>query len=157
MTTVFCDNYDCAYIDNGCCTRNYISIGEEHTYGCDEYVAYDDCEEYRKKFYITIGNNGKPWAKAVMFGKSIEYNGRTFFTTGRVTESGDFRVTDKRTGIDAGTFAHLKARWDYFIQKEKDFPDVESLPLAEKVDGKYKIVEKTDVKYRLNLIFPTNN
>lgn len=143
MTRVHCYNTDCIYCAlNDCsCIKDIVSIGEDYECGCDDYSPYYETEEYNQKYYIAVKADGKP-AKAVRYhGKLIEYNGRTFFTADRITDGEYYRLTEKRTGVDVGTFAKLKTRWEKFIELEKQIPDVETLPLAEyDGHGKYKIV-----------------
>ena len=133
MTRIYCQNVDCNYCDPAdfiCCAA-CVTVGEEHMGGCSEYESYSSNKEYREPFYVILSDkNGKPWAKAIRHGKRIEYNGRIFYTTDRVTEAELYSVTEKRTGVDCGRFFKLKERWEKFLELEKPFADVENYPLA---------------------------
>ena len=142
MTRVICSNYDCLHCDprSYYCQKDVVSVGDDYSYGCEDYVAYNDCEEYREKFFRAVKTKSGQKAKAVAYGKKIEYNGKTFFTSDRVTEDGNFVVTDGRTGFLVSQMAMAKDRWEQFLEAEKREPDVETLPLAVKVKGGYVLV-----------------
>ena len=144
MTTIYCCNTDCKHYDpkSFTCTKRLVTVGEDYSYGCDDYESYLDSKEYNDKYFIAVKANDGRIAKAVRYGKKIEYNGMVFFTGSRVTEDGDFNVTEKCTGYNAGSFSKLADRWDKLIEIIKRTPDVESYPLAVYELGKYKIVKE---------------
>lgn len=145
MTKVYCYNNDCVYLDtcSGLCNAGVVSIGDGFEGGCDTFVPYYNNAEYGEKFFIAVGERGKASMKAVRYGKRIEYNGRTFYTTDRITDDGIYGLTDKRTGLYVAKMYQLEGRWERFLELEKNLPDVESYPLAEyDKSGKYKIVEE---------------
>lgn len=142
MTRVICSNYDCLHIDpKSCyCQKDVISVGEDYTYGCDDYISYLDSDEYREKFFKAVRTRDGKKAKAVDYGKKIEYNGRVFYTKDRASDDESYGLTDGRTGLLLRPLAWLKDNYDRFLELEKKEPDVESLPLAVKVGGKYMLV-----------------
>ena len=146
MAIVYCENTDCKYYDTQSfnCTKDAVTIVYGSEYGCDDFEDYRKAEEYGEKYYIAVMVDGVK-AKAVQYGKKIEYNGRVFFTQDRVTYAETYTLTDKRTGYMVGAFVKLKLKdkWEKFLSAEKELPDVETYPLAVKQnDGKYKLVEE---------------
>lgn len=144
MTKVYCSNYDCKHCDTeGCCTLDIVAVGDDYEYGCDDYSAYYDSPEYGEKYYKAVFTVDKVKAKAEAYGKKIEYNGRTFYTGDKVTEDDDFFVTDERTGL-AIKFSYLKKHWVTYLEVEKQYPDVDTLPLAvfDEKRRKFKLVEE---------------
>lgn len=142
---VFCTNHDCIHEKNGECTKEIITVSDLYDEGCEEFEHYFDTEEYNNRYYKAVRTkDGKTAKSKVWRGKRIEYNGYVFFTDERATEDRDFFVTEARMGMSAGGFDKLKepSRWKIFVEREKSFPDVETLPLAEWNDGGYEIVEK---------------
>ena len=142
MKTVLCSNYDCVFCDKRCqCQKDVISVGEEYRGGCEDYVSYLDTCEYKAKFYKAIKTKPVKTAKAVDYGKRIEFNGRVFYTKDRVTEGDEsYRLTDERTGLLVSSMANLSDNYEKFLEREKEYPDVESLPLAKlKIDGYYAL------------------
>ncbi len=132
MKMVLCGNYDCVYCDKQYhCQKDVISVGDDYRYGCEDYLSYLDTNEYKAKFYKAIKTKDGKKAKAVDYGKRIEFNGRVFYTTDRVTEGDEsYRLTDERTGLLLSSMAHLSDNYEKFLEREKEHPDVESLPLA---------------------------
>lgn len=143
MTDIWCNNYDCLHCNphTNLCQKKYVSVGEEFECGCDDYESFLDCDEYREKFLKAVRTHDKRAAKAVDYGKKIELNGRVFFTKEKIMEDESNTVTDQRTGLLARSIAWLKDNWEKFIELEKKFVDVESLPLAVERDGKYYLAE----------------
>lgn len=148
MTHVYCENTDCEHYDvtSFMCKKDVITVGDSCFGGCDEYESFRDSIEYSARHYIAVrayNTEGKlvP-ARAIRYGKKIEYNGVTFYTTDRTLDD-SYRLTHERTGVDSGRMSMLKDRWEIFLEKEKELPDVESLPLAEySGSGKYELVEE---------------
>jgi hypothetical protein len=118
-----------------------VSVGEEFECGCDDYESFLDCKEYKDRFFKAVKTADNRVAKAVDYGKKIELNGRVFFTQQKIMDDESHIVTDKRTGLLVRSIAWLKDNWDRFLELEKKAVDVDTLPLAEKRDGKYYIKE----------------
>lgn len=139
MKMVICGNYDCLYCDGQYkCQKDVISVGEEYSYGCDDYMSYLDTDEYKAKFYKAILTKDSKTAKVVDYGKRIEFNGRVFYTKDQVTEGDEsYRLTDERTGLFVSTMAYLSDNYEKFLEREKEYPDVESLPLAKQTLNRY--------------------
>lgn len=143
MTSIWCSNADCRYCSpyTNQCEKNMVSVGDDYTYGCDDYECYLDSDEYREKFWKAVRTIDKKAAKAVDYGKRIELNGRVFFTKEKIMDDESHTVTDQRTGLLARSPAWLKDNWEKFIELEKKIVDVESLPIAVERGGKYYLVE----------------
>lgn len=143
MTSIWCSNADCRYCSpyTNQCEKNMVSVGDDYTYGCDDYEFYLDSDEYREKFWKTVKTADNKVAKSVDYGKKIKLNGRVFFTKDKIMEDESNTVTDQRTGYFCGTIAWLKDNWEKFLDREKKVLDVESLPIAVERGGKYYIVE----------------
>jgi hypothetical protein len=118
-----------------------VSVGDDYTYGCDDYECYLDSDEYREKFWKAVKTADNKTAKAVDYGKKVELNGRVFFTKDKILGDESHTITDKRTGFFVGTIAWLKDNWEKFLDREKKVLDVESLPIAVERGGKYYLVE----------------
>lgn len=154
MTKIFCQNTDCINFDDHSwtCKSECVTIGEEFLCSCDEYKSYRDSSEYLEKHFIAVraydSEGNKVAARALEFGKRIEYKGVIFFTRDRVREDDSHRLTHEKTGYDVGTMSQLKDRWEKFVEKAKELPDIESLPLAMYDRNKYKyyLVEKENDK-----------
>lgn len=149
MTKIKCTNYDCVYCEKySClCQRNFVAIGDEYTYGCEDYISYLDTDEYKERFYRAVKTKDGKVAKATDFGKKIEFNGRVFFTTdkvdtNKVNEDDAYAVTEERTGYLMGDFAYLKNDFEKFLEAEKKIPDVKNYPLAVRAEGGYVIAKK---------------
>lgn len=140
MTRVCCNNEDCMHLDpkTMMCNKNLISIGEEYSAGCCEYEPYNASEEYQEEYYVAVKAEDGTVARGLQCGKRIEYEGRIFYTRDR-EEDDSCRLTDKRTGLGI-SMAFLKDHWERFVEKEKDFPDVMTYPLAEYVDRKWRLM-----------------
>jgi hypothetical protein len=147
MTIVYCSNTDCVHYDvkSRTCNEEIINVGEEYFCTCSDYASFRDSIEYGNRHYIAVmaynADGKKVPARLVRYGKRIEYNGITFYTIDRTADD-SYHLTHKRTGVDVGNMARLQDHWELFLQKEKEFPDIDSLPLAEYTMGKYKLVEE---------------
>lgn len=148
MTRIICSNVDCLHCEQGShyCQKDIVCVGDDYTYGCEDYIAYDDTEEYKAKYCKAVKTKDGKVGKAVAYGKKIEYNGRTFYTEDRVTDDECYAATEERTGYHIGRLAGLKDVWEKFLEREKKLPDVSTYPLAVKVDGGYQIVEDQTCK-----------
>jgi hypothetical protein len=82
--------------------------------------------------------------RCVDYGKRIEYNGRVFFTSDRITEDGDYTLTDAETGCAAGAYKKLEQRFDKLCELAKSFPNVNTFPLVEWDNGGYVLVEECE-------------
>lgn len=68
MKMVICGNYDCLYCDGQyICQKDVISVGEEYSYGCDDYISYLDTDDYKVKFFKAVRTKDGKKAKAVKF------------------------------------------------------------------------------------------
>ena len=144
-----CSNYDCLHCDKYSyhCLKDIVAVGEDYTYGCEDYISYLDSDEYKEKFYKAVKTKDGKVAKAVAYGKKIEFNGRVFFTTDRVNTGGvnedeTYTVTEERTGYLIGSFAILKDRFEKFLEIEREIPDVDSYPLAIRDRYEYVLADK---------------
>lgn len=146
MTTVYCSNRDCIHLRCGICQRSNISIGEDCDEGCFDHFSYLDTDEYSHAFYTAILDKNNVKGKAAHYrGKRIEYEGYVFYTTDRTDNGEAYRLTEERTGVNAGRFDMLKKRFDLFEQRVKEYPDVKDLPLAEyKGSGLWEVVERSN-------------
>lgn len=126
MTSVICFCDDCKWCaDNGECQRGVITINE--AWECDCYENYID--DYNEPFYKACLEDGEKCRKLTKFGKKIEYNGYVFYTEDKITDSGNYLLTEARTGILVCRFCELEKRWDKFLEKVADYPDVSTYPI----------------------------
>ena len=144
MTRVYCYNDDCIHCDadTKICACACISVGENESYGCNEYQCYLDTEEYGEDFYALVGKRGKVIGREKRKGKKIEYNGRIFYAREKVTENPNtwVNVTDAKTGLLVRLY-YVKDHWDKFIELADKQPDIESFPLVEMgEDGNYHVI-----------------
>lgn len=144
MTSVRCTNTDCKHCNVSDCTcqKQLITVGDGFDCGCYDLDPYYNSKEYGEKYYKCVKTKTGEPAKAESYGKRIEYKGRAFYTFDRITEDGDYRLTDGDTGYYACTFAQLEQRFDIICEKAKSIPNVEQLPLAERDGGGYVLVKE---------------
>lgn len=144
MTFVTCQNTDCKHcnVSDHTCQKQVITVGEEFDCGCSELDPYYNCEEYNEKYYKCVKTKSGEPGKCESYGKRIEYRDRVFYTFDRITEDGDYRLTDAETGYYACTFEELGQRFDKLCEKAKNIPNVESLPLAKMDGGSFVIVKE---------------
>lgn len=75
-TKIFCGNTDCKYCDPAndfVCCNGAIILSDEYFGGCSDYESYSSNKEYQEPFYVILSDGkGKPWAKAIRYGKRIE-------------------------------------------------------------------------------------
>ena len=145
MTFVSCTNIDCRYCDSSDfhCTKSSISVGDGFDSGCDDLEPYYNSAEYENKYYKCVKTKNDELGRCVCYGKRIEYNGRVFYTSDRITEDGAYKLTDAKTGYNAGEYSKLEQRFDKLCELAKKIPKVVSLPLVEWDNGGYVIVEGT--------------
>ena len=145
MTSVRCTNTGCKHcnVSDNTCQKQAITIGDDFVSGCSEFDPYNNDEEYNKKYYKCVRTKSGELAKAESYGKRIEYKGRVFYTSDRITEDGDYELTDAETGYRAGIFGKIEQRFDKICEMAKRIPSVESLPLAE-IDGEGYVVVKEE-------------
>lgn len=127
MTSVSCWCCDCKWENHGWCNRCDITISED--YECECYESY--LEEYKEPFYKACIENGEKYRKLATNGKKIEYNGYLFYTQDKITDSGNYFLTEARTGIGVCAFYELEKRWDKFLERVGSYPDVTTLPIKE--------------------------
>ncbi|MBR2434832.1 MAG: hypothetical protein IKB22_05110, partial [Lentisphaeria bacterium] len=130
MTFVYCSNNDCKYcrVTDSQCTKTSIFVGDGFDCGCSDLDPYYNSAEYNEKYYKCVKTKDGQLGKCASYGKRIEYSGRVFYTSDRITESGDYRMTDAESGYFAGTYRQLEDRFDALCEKAKNIPNVESLP-----------------------------
>ena len=132
MTSVNCWCNDCRWEQNGWCNRGAITISED--YECECYESY--LEEYKEAFYkACVDKDGEKVRKFVANGKKIEYNGYVFYTEDKITDSGNYFLTEARTGIGICKFYELEKRWEKFLERIGGYPDVTTLPIKESEDA----------------------
>ena len=132
MTKVFCTNTDCVSCEDYNCTKEFISIGDNEEFICQDYQNYRDTAEYQDEFYIAVKTKDGKKAKAVKKGKKIECNGVIFYTTEKDITSESIMVTDKKTGLLCRLDMLQKpAMWEKYLEISKTTPNVQTLPLAE--------------------------
>lgn len=100
-------------------------------------MSRTNSEEYQEEYYIAVKAEDGTVARGSQRGKRIEYEGRIFYTRDR-EEDDSCRLTDKRTGLGL-SMKQLKDHWEKYIEKEKDFPDVMTYPLAEYIGRVWKV------------------
>lgn len=127
MTNILCRRHDCMFCDpeEHVCLNTMVEITED---GCEDYDTIFEYPEYQEKFWIVVCRDGEPVCRVEKMGKKIEYKGRVFYTVEQVNERESFIVTDGITGADCGTFAIVKKKWDAFLAKAAEYPDVMSYP-----------------------------
>ena len=125
MTSVSCWADNCKWCNYGWCNKGSISISDE--YECEDYEIYS--YSYTDSYWIVKLIDGKPHRKFIKKGKKIEYNGFVFYTKDKITDSGDYFLTDARTGVGVCRYNELEKRWDKFIERESKYPDVMTLPI----------------------------
>lgn len=144
MTFVTCENLDCIHCDatDYHCTKTYIRVGDGFDCGCNDLEPYYNSPDYGEKYHKCVKTKSGEIGKCVCYGKRIEYRGRVFFTSERVTEDGYYILTDAETGYNSGIYSKLEQRFDALCEKAKSIPNVESLPLAEWDNGGYILVKE---------------
>lgn len=153
-TTVCCENDKCIYCDQEWyqCTREIIRVGENQPYGCLDYLPYTDMAEYREPYFIIVRADGDLIVKLEKRGKLIRLGDLCFYTSDRIHVGLECYLTEERTGRSAGTLRELvekPERLEQIKEKLKEFPDVQTFPLAvwEKtgeISGHYVLVEETE-------------
>ncbi len=144
MTHIYCGAEDCIAWENGYCTKKQISISED--WECEGYEHFRST--YKHYFYSAVSIDGTSYKGLELNGKKIEYNGYVFYTTGRITPLERYGVTEERTGYYVGEFRALKEqeRWDKFVHRASELPDVTSYPLAIKINNKWVKKESEDTE-----------
>ena len=95
----------------------------------DDYTA---TEEYQHEYYIAIKTKDGIIGKRLQTAKRLEINGIAFYTESSPLLSEDkIALTHGRTGVGGFTVKDIKEKFDHFMEKQKKYPDVESLPLVE--------------------------
>ena len=130
MTSINCWAGECKWMAHGWCNRGAITISED--YECECFESY--LAEYKESFYKAYLVDGEKYRKLATNGKKIEYNGYVFYTEDKITESGNYFLTEARTGVGICTFHELEKRWEKFLERINDHPDVTTLPIKESED-----------------------
>lgn len=125
MTSVSCWADNCKWCNHGWCNKGSISISED--YECEDFELYS--YSYTDSYWIAKINDGVVQRKLIQRGKKIEYNGFVFYTKDKITDSGDYWLTEARTGMGVCRYNELEKRWDKFIEMVGDYPDVMTLPI----------------------------
>lgn len=129
MTSVGCWVDECKWCKSGWCHRGAITISEDLE--CEDFENYRD--SYTDAYWKALHKDGKKFRRLEKYGKKIEYNGYVFYTDNKITEDGEYYLTEERTGYGVGTFKQLKEqrRWDAFVEGYETYPDVLTLPVEE--------------------------
>lgn len=130
MKSVSCWADNCKWMSCGWCTKGCISISEDCE--CEDFEIYS--YSYTDSYWIACLNGGEPQRKFIKKGKKIEYNGFVFYTKDKITEIGDYWLTEARTGMGVCRYNELEERWDKFLEKVDAYPDVMNLPIYESED-----------------------
>lgn len=132
MTSVSCWLTECKHCENGWCNRDTITIGEDME--CEDFEHF--CEDYHDSFWKACRNKEKgTFRKFIKNGKKIEYKGYVFYTDDRITEDGDYYLTEERTGLGAGCYNQLEQRWEKFVECVSQYPNVADLPIEERSEN----------------------
>ena len=131
MSSVNCQCEDCKWESNGWCYRGSITISED--YECECYETY--INDYKDHFYKAFIEDGEKYRKLVTNGKKIEYKGYVFYTEDKITDSGNYLLTEARTGLSVCRFYELDKRWEKFIERVGTYPDVTSYPIKERSEN----------------------
>ncbi len=127
MTSVSCWAGHCKWYINGWCTKGSIVISED--YECEDFEIYN--YSYKDSYWYACLDDGIAKRKFAEKGKKIEHNGFVFYTRDKITESGDYFLTEARTGMGVCTYRELEKRWDKFVENIGTYPDVMTLPICE--------------------------
>lgn len=131
MTSVGCWLTECKHNENGWCGKSIITIGEDKE--CEDFEHF--CEDYHDSFWKACHTKEKgTFRKFIKNGKKIEYNGYVFYTEDKITDSGNYFLTEARTGIGVCRFCELEKRWDKFLEMVADYPDASTYPIKESED-----------------------
>ena len=124
---VSCWLSECKWCEDGWCQRGSITIDELKE--CEDFEDYQD--SYTDSFWKVMTKDGKCFRRLVDNGKKIEYNGYVFYTEEQITDDESYRLTEERTGVDAGEFRRLKeqSRWELFVDRIGTYPDVSTYPV----------------------------
>ena len=145
MTFVTCSNVDCIHCDRADfhCTKDRIFVGGLFDGGCEDFNPYYNTAEYDNKYYKCVTAKDGKIGRCACYGKRIEYNGRLFYTSDRITENGEYYLTDAKTGYAVGTYKQLEQRFEKICELAEKMPNVVLLPLAEWDNCGYVIVEES--------------
>ena len=130
MTSVGCWAEICKWCENGWCNRDMVTISED--YECEDFEIYSN--SYKEPYWIACLDEGVAKRKFVERGKKLEYNGFVFYTKDKITQSGNYFLTEARTGMGVCPYYELEKRWDKFLEKIGNYPDVMTLPIYESED-----------------------
>ncbi len=135
---VSCDMKDCCNNKDGYCIALSIEICDLE---CSDYRCYLDLPEYQEKYYTAnerregIDDIPDRYFRLEKKGKKVEWNGYTFFTNDYILFDNleDKRFTEQKTGYALSLYEiqHDPCKYEIFVNKVKDAPDVMNLPLYE--------------------------
>jgi hypothetical protein len=132
MTSVVCFADDCKWCSEiGECQRGAITING--AWECEGFESYRD--SYTDSFWVCCLKEGEKYRRFRPQGKKVEYNGYLFYTQDKITDSGNYFLTEARTGIGVCRFNELEKRWDKFVERVGDYPDVMTLPIESEGEG----------------------
>lgn len=130
MTQIQCRQQSCISCCNDICQCKLIMIDEDGI--CSEYKHYLDSPEYQTPYYICVKTIDGQTAKGKKNGRRLIINGVEFFTESHPSRSEEFMsITHARTGVACSSVKVLKGLWKKFLELQKGYPDVDTLPLAE--------------------------
>ena len=127
MATVSCWADECKWCEHGWCKRDEITISDD--WECEDFESYQN--DYTDSFWKACSENGVCYRRLCNHGRKIVYNGYLFYTQDKITDSGNYFLTEARTGIGVCNFYELEKRWDKFLERVGDYPDVTTLPIKE--------------------------
>lgn len=127
--SVFCQNDECRWNQNGECGRDVISIDYDNE--CQDFESYLDDAEWQKPFWKRMIDTETNQIYRVLFhGKEIEINGLKFFVE---VSSSYASATEESTGLNCGERDRLESRIEKIIEKiaKGDIPPLETFPIGE--------------------------
>ena len=131
MTLVSCWADSCKWCNFGWCNKDSISISEDCE--CEDFEIYS--YSYTDSYWIAKIKDGVVHRKLIQRGKKIEYNGFVFYTSDKITNRGDYWLTEARTGAGVCRYNELEKIWDKFIERVGNYPDVMTLPIESEGEG----------------------
>lgn len=101
---VICYADECVHNSNGWCALDMITISNEY-HQCEDYVDYQDTEEYKAEFYRAVIKDGVIYKRKDK-GRRAEENGIVFYYWAKKLES-ETKIIEEKTGRMA-SYGRLK-------------------------------------------------
>ena len=92
---IYCYAGECIHSHNGFCSLNEITISYDY-HQCDDYIDYQDSEEYQSEFYRAVIMDGVIYKRKDK-GKRAEENGIVFYYWSKELEP-ESRIIEEQTG-----------------------------------------------------------